>query len=401
VSQTVDDVTTSYVLDSAAPLTLVLAETTGTETIYNLHGLDLVAQNDGASTEYFAYDGLGSVRQVLDSSGGVLYAQVFDPYGNPYASAGTGSTSFGFTGEQTDGNGLIFLRARYYDPRQGRFLQRDTWRGNDRNQISLNPWLYVYNNPVNLVDPTGMVPTENEIREGRHVYSCNCGWIDFAHAHPDNSKDIFKLLNAEPSPILGISVREDVLLVTMRINFPLTIQVTLNSVVRTGLSEQIKREVALGMFMAREEHREWIQAISPWSRTSFSEEDLTSDLIGFYMGVNGLKNARKDNASWEWLSNVCDFPKDRERAKKWSLAVLKERYKFKKVRKWGAPRLVCSSSINQECDSIREWPAEFKSINPEEASVEGNWWFYRGWQKDGHFLTTNIPDVYYLWGGDL
>jgi hypothetical protein len=59
-----------YVIDTAAPLTLVLAETTGTETIYYLHGLDLVAQNDGAATEYFAYDGLGSVRQMLDGSNG-------------------------------------------------------------------------------------------------------------------------------------------------------------------------------------------------------------------------------------------------------------------------------------------------------------------------------------------
>jgi hypothetical protein len=70
VSQTVDGVTTNYVLDSASPLTMVLAETTGTETIYYLHGLDLVAQNDSAASEYFAYDGLGSVRQVRDGSSG-------------------------------------------------------------------------------------------------------------------------------------------------------------------------------------------------------------------------------------------------------------------------------------------------------------------------------------------
>jgi YD repeat-containing protein len=63
-SQTVDGVTTSYVLDVATPLTMVLAETTDTDTIYYLHGLNLVAQNDGVSTEYFSYDGLGSVRRM-------------------------------------------------------------------------------------------------------------------------------------------------------------------------------------------------------------------------------------------------------------------------------------------------------------------------------------------------
>jgi RHS repeat-associated protein len=161
MSQTVDVVTTSYVLDTATPLTMVLAETTGTETIYYLHGLDLVAQSDGVSTEYFGYDGLGSVRQMLDSSGSVLFAQVFDPYGNPYASAGVDSTSWGFTGEQADGNGLIFLRARYYDPRQGRFLQQDPERGNLTQALSFNPWLYVFANPINHQDPSGICLDED------------------------------------------------------------------------------------------------------------------------------------------------------------------------------------------------------------------------------------------------
>jgi RHS repeat-associated protein len=170
MSQTVDGMTTSYVLDTATPLTMVLAETTGAETIYYLHGLDLVAQNDGVSTEYFGYDGLGSVRQMLDSSGSVFFAQVFDPYGNQYASAGVDSTNRGFTGEQTDSNGLIFLRARFYNPRQGRFLQRDPWKGNENSPVSFNPWLYVSGNPINQTDPSGMCLDED--MDGK----CDSGW---------------------------------------------------------------------------------------------------------------------------------------------------------------------------------------------------------------------------------
>ena len=40
--------------------------------------LDLVAQNDGMNTEYFGYDGLGSVRQMLDSLGNLVFAQVVE-----------------------------------------------------------------------------------------------------------------------------------------------------------------------------------------------------------------------------------------------------------------------------------------------------------------------------------
>jgi RHS repeat-associated protein len=112
---------------------------------------------------------------VLDSGGGVLYAQVFNPYGNPYTSAGAGSTSFGFTGEQTDENGLIFLRARYYDPRQERFLQHDLWQGNDNNPLSFNPWMYVFGNPTNIIDPGGMAPIYPPIPY--KIYSASGLWL--------------------------------------------------------------------------------------------------------------------------------------------------------------------------------------------------------------------------------
>src|SRR5690606_38903346 len=113
VSQTVDGVTTTYLLDTATPLTMVLAEQTGTDpAITYLYGLDLVAQSDGATTRYFAYDGLGSVRQVADATGTPLLTQTFDPYGSLYARAGEDVASFGFTGEYGDSNGLLSLRAR-------------------------------------------------------------------------------------------------------------------------------------------------------------------------------------------------------------------------------------------------------------------------------------------------
>jgi RHS repeat-associated protein len=114
----------------------------------------LVAQSDGTDTEYFAYDGLGSVRQVADSSGAVLLAQTYDPYGNLYASAGVDSTAFGYAGEQEDANGLVFLRARYYNPAMGRFFQLDPSRQ------ERNPYQYTLGNPVNLSDPSGLITQE-------------------------------------------------------------------------------------------------------------------------------------------------------------------------------------------------------------------------------------------------
>jgi hypothetical protein len=43
---------------------------------------------------------------MLSDAGSPLLSQAFDPYGNMYASTGTATSSFGYTGEQVDANGL-------------------------------------------------------------------------------------------------------------------------------------------------------------------------------------------------------------------------------------------------------------------------------------------------------
>ncbi|MBN1119583.1 MAG: hypothetical protein JXJ17_00770 [Anaerolineae bacterium] len=78
-----------------------------------------------------------------------LLTQTYDPYGTVYASVGTGASSYGYTGEQVDANGLVYLRARYYQPGMGRFLSVDPSRQ------EMNPYLYSAGNPVMFIDPTG------------------------------------------------------------------------------------------------------------------------------------------------------------------------------------------------------------------------------------------------------
>ncbi len=69
------------------------------------------------------------MRQVLDAAGSPLLAQTYDPYGTVYDSVGTGTSSYGWTGEQVDSSGFVYLRARYYVPSMGRFMQMDLPRG--------------------------------------------------------------------------------------------------------------------------------------------------------------------------------------------------------------------------------------------------------------------------------
>jgi len=151
LSQTVNGQTTNYTLDLNAGLTQVLNDGTNAY----VYGLGRIAQVN-TTTEYFLGDALGSVRQLTNTSGTVTLGKSYAPYGEVMSSAGSGTSPFAFTGEQTDSSGLTYLRARYYASDTGRFLTRDTWDGDINSPMSLNRWNYVSGNPINKTDPTGM-----------------------------------------------------------------------------------------------------------------------------------------------------------------------------------------------------------------------------------------------------
>ena len=117
-----------------------------------------IAQQNTTGTDYFLADALGSVRQLTDESGAVTLAQSYTPYGEAYSSEGSEASSYGFTGEWRDSTGMIYLRARYYAPWDGRFTIRDAWGGDYEQPLTLNKWIYVGGNPIMLTDPSGECP---------------------------------------------------------------------------------------------------------------------------------------------------------------------------------------------------------------------------------------------------
>ena len=93
-----------------------------------------VLMQSGGQKYYYHFDGLGSVSEVTDASGGMVEKYEYSPYGettirdasdeildtssigNPYA----------FTGRRLDDEtGLYYYRLRYYSPALGRFLQTE------------------------------------------------------------------------------------------------------------------------------------------------------------------------------------------------------------------------------------------------------------------------------------
>ncbi len=158
-SQTANGVETRYTVDVATGLPQVLQETRGSNTTRYLYGLDQLATQDSGTWAYHHPDGLGSVRQMSDASGQVLMARSYTPFGAVKSQAGTANGSFGYAGEQQDAaSDLTFLRARYYDPSTGRFLTRDPYPAYATVPSTLHRYAYAANNPVNLTDPSGLMP---------------------------------------------------------------------------------------------------------------------------------------------------------------------------------------------------------------------------------------------------
>ena len=123
--------------------------------------------------EYPLLDGLGSVRQLTDASGNVILSRSYDAYGNVRLATGTGSSRLGYTGElQDSASGLVYLRARYYHPTIGRFLQRDSFGGFAQQPQSLNQYTYAASNPVRFSDPSGHCAVNSDGSRAAHDAEC-------------------------------------------------------------------------------------------------------------------------------------------------------------------------------------------------------------------------------------
>ena len=124
-----------------------------------------LAQNAGSYL--YLKDTMGSVTDITNSTGTRLQHYIYSAFGMllgiqdasaaDISSSPVLSTSIGFTGRELDSeSGLMYYRARYYDPSIGRFLQEDPQPGKLSIPASVvNRYIYSGNNPWNITDPSG------------------------------------------------------------------------------------------------------------------------------------------------------------------------------------------------------------------------------------------------------
>jgi RHS repeat-associated protein len=140
----------------------VLREYTwGLDQVGGIGGLLHLNQN-GVDYSYL-YEGKGNVTTVLDSAGAVAAAYQYDPFGRRRAQTGSLTQSMQFSTKlYDDQTGLSYYGYRFFAPAIGRWMTRDP-----RGEVDgLNLYSFVQNDPINWIDPYGLV---------QFIWHCNWG----------------------------------------------------------------------------------------------------------------------------------------------------------------------------------------------------------------------------------
>ena len=156
-------VTTNYLVDTSGGLSHVVAEIDGAnvaQVFYVRAGDELVAlarpAGAGYTARFFHADGIGSIRKLTDETGTITDSYDYTAFGEQILHVGTDPQPYAFAGEPLDPNsGFQYHRARWMDPRVGRFAGMDPWAGNPFDPQTLHKYLYAAADPHNRVDPTG------------------------------------------------------------------------------------------------------------------------------------------------------------------------------------------------------------------------------------------------------
>jgi RHS repeat-associated protein len=160
VSQTVSGQETRFLIDTVRPFVQVLLEyrPSGLVVASYVYGPRLISQSRSGTNSFYHADGVGSVRALTDATGAVTDSYINDAFGATLSSLGTTINNYQYLGEQFDPSlNLVYLRARYLSPDIGRFVSADPFPGFLSDPMTLHRFLYAAADPVNRIDPSGLL----------------------------------------------------------------------------------------------------------------------------------------------------------------------------------------------------------------------------------------------------
>jgi RHS repeat-associated protein len=136
----------------------------GNVTVRYLNGAaidELLGRADsGGTAAWYLSDRLGTIHDVISTSGTALYHAAYDSFGSVTSETGAGGDRFKYIGREYDPEtGMYYYRARYYDTSTGRFIGQDPI---SFASLDTNLYRYTWNNPLNYKDPSGNSGTPSQ-----------------------------------------------------------------------------------------------------------------------------------------------------------------------------------------------------------------------------------------------
>lgn len=148
-SQTINGAKASLTWDTAEQLPVLLEDETNNY-VYGPAGMPVEQIPVSGGTLYLHGDQQGSTRLLTNAAGEKAGAYTYNPYGTTLEHTGAATTPLQHDGQYTSADtGLIYLRARTYDPATAQFLTLDPAL-----DATGEPYGYAQDDPEN-VDPTG------------------------------------------------------------------------------------------------------------------------------------------------------------------------------------------------------------------------------------------------------
>lgn len=150
---------TKYTYNTNCKLSKLLTKTTNGVTTKYVYGRGLIGEETNSSFTTYHFDCRGSTVALTTANGVITDTFAYDTYGKLISRTGTSNVIFLYNGRDgvvTDGNGLIYMRARYYSPDMRRFVNADIVAGAISEAVTLNRFAYANGNPVSNIDPFGL-----------------------------------------------------------------------------------------------------------------------------------------------------------------------------------------------------------------------------------------------------
>lgn len=136
----------------------------------------------------------------------------------------------------------------------------------------------------------------------------------------------------------------------------------------------------------------------PFAQSYFSEEDLPSNIIGFYVATNMHKWNLDTDTLIRDIDRLCGLLSKEE-----SIAVFRKEYQsgsgfVQGWKNWHARLVPLANGSCISCDYPRKWPSQFSEfVNTAiHSNRNASWWWYANPWVDGHKRKTNVDGVFAL-----